>query len=755
MTDLTAINPTQLLKFEVAFGSNPSTSSPTWTDITSQVILRAGVNMSTGKTYTDRVARPGTLSFTVDNSSLSGTEGRWSIDGPNVTSGWALRVPVRVSWITSSVTRYLWSGFVETVSSRYEAGYRPVVTINASDTLARWQRLTLPNAITAEQLRDAPAGYWPLDDEGVIATNRGSGNLGNLNIESFIFFKDGDGGLLLNQDAPASFGIDTVKAAYANTSPLGNGKYLTTSTMPDWNTYNHQAETWSFYYYQPDDYTGTITARGLIGMYGRPTQAPGSVFFRLENAGGDLSFVTYADASIDLGSADSAQTTSNSPLANKGWYHIAITHTYDSTVTSPGLWTVFVNGTQVLWYSYAMTAFTTLTKAMVVDPHLVVAGGVDNVVSPTGVSTSKPSEASYGYFSNVAYYTTALANVNLITSLSAPSSGIVTATTPTSHGYTAGQTITIVGNTGTNANGTFTILSASTTTFTFANPNGAAGTGGSAAYAPRLIEHSKLINGYAPETSDARYNRLCQYAGLSPSSYSAYTSQAVTMGAQPLNDGAGSGRSLLDLINEVALSEDGDVYCAGTGVVYFQPRSYRYNQSNAFTLPATAINADNGYDYDQTFINNDVTLTNGLGQTSHSENAASIAAYGRQNDTETIYVSDLPQLDAAARGRAYRDSTPRARLRDVTVDFVTAPTSVRANLETILNVKPTQQFQITGMPTATSPTTSLNMFVEGWSDSITEASWSRSYVASPVSTAWQNVWVVGVSQLGVNTKIAY
>lgn len=685
MTDLTAINPVQLLTFEIGFGSNPSTTSPTWTNITSQVLLRAGVNMSTGKTYTDRVARPGTLSFTVDNSQLGGTQGRWSLDGPNTTSGWALRVPVRVSFVTSTNTRYLWQGFVETVSSRYESGYRPVVTINASDVLARWQRLSIPNAITAEQLRDSPAAFWPLDDTGTVATNRGSGSYSNLNIEYFNFFADGSGGCLIGQPSPAPFGLDSFQCAYMTiSSPNGNGAYLTSSEMPDWVSGAHTAETWSFYYYQPDaSGAAPSSTRGLFSVFGRPTQAAGSVYFTLGvDANGNLNALYYTDVSIDTGTGNGVGATSNTPLTNPGWYHIAVTHTGGPSVGSTGTWTVYINGVSVITKTYAMSSFTTMTKAMVVGGRMLVGALVDNIVSPSGVSTTKSSSGSKGYFANFAYYTTALSST-------------------------------------------------------------------------RLVEQSKLISGYAPELSTDRFQRLCNYAGLSTSSYGVYTSQPVTMGAQPLTDGTGQGRSLLDLINEVASTEDGDVFALGTGRVYLQPRVYRYNPTSQFSLPATAINADNGYDHDQTFITNDVTVTDGAGHTAHAENTTSVTAYGRQNQTANVYVSDLPQLDAAARGRASRDSTPAARLRDVSVNFVTAPTTVRADLETILNVRPTQTFTITGMPTATSPSTALVLFAEGWSDSISESSWVRSYVASPVSSAFTGVWIVGTSQLGVNTKTAY
>ena len=761
MTDLTTTNPVQLLRFEIGFGATPATTSITWTDITSQVLLRAGITMSTGKTYTDRVARPGTLSFTVDNSRLGGTEGRWSLDGPNMTSGWALRVPVRVSFVTSTNTRYLWSGFVDTVSTRYESGYRPIVTINASDVLARWQRLQLPNAITREQLVDQPVAYWPLDDSGVVATNRGSGNYGNLTIDSFNFFPDGNGDLLLGQDSPVPFGLDTFSCAYANTSVLGNGKYLTSSEMPDWVAGAHTAETWSFYYYKPDDSANVgNVSRGLFSVYGRPGQAAGSVYFTLStDIDGELYALAYADFSVDAGAGSFSMQTSSSPTATAtttatgssgattittntattgtigvghvvtgtgigsnalvtavsgtaptqtvtlsvpnagtvsgtitftpptrlttiGWYHIAITHSGGPSVGSTGTWTVYVNGTSVLTRTYTMASFTTLTKAMSVGARMLIGGSVDNQVSVSGTSTTKPVSSTHGYFANFAYYTSVLSSA-------------------------------------------------------------------------RLLEHAKLISGYAPELSTSRFTRLCTYAGLSTNSYGVYSSQPVTMGAQPLLDGTGQGRSLLDLINEIATSEDGDVFALGTGKVYFQPRVYRYNQTSQFSLPATAINADNGYDHDQTFITNDVTVTDGAGHTSHAEDATSIAAYGRQNQTDNVYVSDLVQLDAAARGRASRDSTPRPRLRDVTVDFVTAPASVRTVLEDIFNTRPTQTFTITGMPTATSTSSSLVLFAEGWSDSITESSWSRSYVASPVTSFYTGVWQVGSSTLNTSTKLAY
>jgi hypothetical protein len=658
--------------------ANASTSTTYWTNITDQVILRAGVNMSTGKTHTDRIARPGSLTLTVDNSRLNGTEGRWTLNGPNQTTGWALRVPIQIRYNNSAI----WTGYVETVSTRYEAGYRPIVTITAVDILARWQRLNIANALTAEQLVDKPDAFWPLNDQGTVATNRGSQPYGNLTIESFQYFLDGAGGLLLGQDTPALWGVDTFTCAYSITSTNGNGKYLSTGDIPDFNATTHPNTTWSFYFYQ----SSPTSTGAFFSMYGRPNSTSASVFFNLELNNGNINTRYFIDLSVSDLTSTSAVTT-NQPLSSVGWYHITVTHQATSA-TLPGYtntWTVYVNGVSVLTTTYTMTNYAYLLQAMQQNVRILIGGSVDNVVNTSGSSTTRVSGAITGWFANFAFYNSAL-----------------------------------------------------TTT--------------------RIGEHAKLINGFTPETSDTRYRRICSYAGLPSTTYNALSRSNVTMGPQQFNDTNGQGRGLLDLINEVAISEYGDVTVNGSGQVIFRARLRKYETALGapwVTIPASAINADNGWDFDQTFLANDATLTNGNGQIAHSENTTSVTAYGRQNITESVYLNILNELEAAARGRAVIESTPGPRLRDMTVDLVTAPQALRDQFDTLMLIDQSKSISITGLPSASSPTATLNMFVDGWSDSITESSWQRTFVASPITSFYTNTWTLNTSTLSTNTQLAY
>lgn len=150
------------LKIEIAPTATPSTASPTWVNVTSDLRLRDAVTFNRGRTDERSSSQPGRLSLVLNNSAGNYT--------PGLASGayhpLRLRCPVRVSFKPPGAGSYtvMWSGLIDEWSPDWEKG-RPVCRISASDRLAQLQRVELKAWETEQTLAGAPTLLWPLTDD--------------------------------------------------------------------------------------------------------------------------------------------------------------------------------------------------------------------------------------------------------------------------------------------------------------------------------------------------------------------------------------------------------------------------------------------------------------------------------------------------------------------------------------------------------------------------------------------------------------
>lgn len=149
------------LKVEIAPTATPSTVSPTWVNVTSDLRLRDSVTFNRGRTDERSSSQPGRLSFVLNNPAGNYT--------PGLASGaydpLRLRCPVRVSFKPPGAGAYvvMWSGLIDEWSPEWDKG-RPVCRISASDRLAQLQRVELKAWETEQTLAAAPTLLWPLTD---------------------------------------------------------------------------------------------------------------------------------------------------------------------------------------------------------------------------------------------------------------------------------------------------------------------------------------------------------------------------------------------------------------------------------------------------------------------------------------------------------------------------------------------------------------------------------------------------------------
>ena len=218
------------LSVDVAFDAGPFNASPTWTDVTDDVMASEGVSFSRGARSVGGKPGPGLADLTMRNwAEGSKVAGRWT---PGVAaSPWhPLKLKRRIrlrarynggSWVG------LWGGHITDYVPKWVGDAKPVCDLSASDLLTALSLLkAFPNAILAEQLYDDPVLCYPLDDsEGsVTAGDRSASPASSLAVTP-----SGAGGAV--DFGAGSFGPEGATcAAFTPTSP-GNYSYLRT-TLP-------------------------------------------------------------------------------------------------------------------------------------------------------------------------------------------------------------------------------------------------------------------------------------------------------------------------------------------------------------------------------------------------------------------------------------------------------------------------------------------------------------------------------------------
>jgi Concanavalin A-like lectin/glucanases superfamily len=162
------------VKVEIAFTTDPDSTSPSWVDVSAWVDLVAGVEVTRGSGEEYSEMQPGTATFTLDNSDGRFTAGRSSSPYyPNVKIGRRVRVSMRKdagSWVPR------FDGFIDTWPMQWApAAFYASATVTATDRLKRLGRqVFVDNIVSTVILGDGPSDYWDLGDPDgtVVPRNR-------------------------------------------------------------------------------------------------------------------------------------------------------------------------------------------------------------------------------------------------------------------------------------------------------------------------------------------------------------------------------------------------------------------------------------------------------------------------------------------------------------------------------------------------------------------------------------------------------
>lgn len=260
--------------------------------------------------------------------------------------------------------------------------------------------------------------------------------------------------------------------------------------------------------------------------------------------------------------------------------------------------------------------------------------------------------------------------------------------------------------------------------------------------AERVAELSALATGDA-ESSDARVGRIVRWVG----------GELEFEGEAGLSDvayQATGGAQALDIIAEANKVEGGVFFATGDGRFRQHSRSHRYNAPVAATIPATLVNpGDLQIVLDTSRLVNDVTVSRPSGATYRARNEPSVSAYGEFSDEQTIYAATDTSLESAAGWlvRRYGDIAPH--IPSVTLDLLTMDAATAAQ---VLSLEIGDRIQITGMPSQTPGGATVDLFVEGFSESVSASSWALTINTTP--GGFGDVAVVGTSLVGT-APVAY
>lgn len=246
---------------------------------------------------------------------------------------------------------------------------------------------------------------------------------------------------------------------------------------------------------------------------------------------------------------------------------------------------------------------------------------------------------------------------------------------------------------------------------------------GDAAYAaelPFLLSSAQMTNLYASfktastgDASGARVNRVLNWIGWTgPTAVDA----GLTASMGPATDL--TGETALDALNNIALTENGNVYAANSGAITFKARNARYNQlTPLFSFGESQAAGEWPYEgvalgFDAAHVGSDVQVTQYGGPTVTAFSAASRAQFFPRVYTRTINSTSLPECSDAANYLLSQLKSPRQRVSSL----VLHPSAVPGLFAVCLALEIGTRIRVTRRP-ASAPATVFDGFVEhvAWS----------------------------------------
>jgi hypothetical protein len=248
---------------------------------------------------------------------------------------------------------------------------------------------------------------------------------------------------------------------------------------------------------------------------------------------------------------------------------------------------------------------------------------------------------------------------------------------------------------------------------------------------------TSTANAYALSTSgtgDTELNAQTfgQFAGISLDDMNLEASYQTTMAYVDT-----TGQSVTSMLELAALTEGGLAFIDGWGALTFQNRFHRTNGYTLLELTADDIDPGTRFDADSQLIINYVDGTRANGTKNLIEQSkTSIDEHGPYPySLDGLACASDTEFQDHARWVIYTHKEPSARCGQLPVDLLTQSTTNQQNVQA---AEISDRITITGMPSQTPGGTTVDLTIEGWTETLDATSWDIVFNTTPwsLNAAW-------------------
>lgn len=256
---------------------------------------------------------------------------------------------------------------------------------------------------------------------------------------------------------------------------------------------------------------------------------------------------------------------------------------------------------------------------------------------------------------------------------------------------------------------------------------------------PRVGVHYQSFRSWSGETVDQRVKRFLGYGGVPNYQWNVDASTVVLSG-YPQGD-----KDVAAALADLAVTESGGAafYIDQLGNSRFKSRDARKPATPTVTVDA--VGDLDGATYQPSFDDNnlinsvsaDRMTASGVATTQTAVDPVSIAAYQAFSTSIQSYAKSDADVLGVAQYVVSSQANPSLRLNKVTIDLFTCQSNI---VPAVSATGIGDRIRTTNLDVTASPSPTLDVIAEGWSDSFSDTSYTRTYDTSSADAPAMGVW---------------